>query len=58
MFSFDDVMEKMMRAEEIMRTANMVEDEKAKNVLFKTVADILNGLADAIRPKEEADEDE
>ncbi len=58
MFNFDEVMGRIMKAEEILRTTNILEDEKSKNVLFNAVADILIDTAKMIRPKTDDDEEE
>ena len=57
---FNEAMSRLNKAEEILRTANMVEDEKAKEVLFKTMTDVLTDTIELLKQTEteEADEEE
>ena len=57
---FNETMSKLNQAEEILRTANMLEDEKAKEILFNTMTDVLTDTINLLKQTgtEEADEDE
>lgn len=41
MINFDDIMARLCKAEDILRTTGLLEDEKTKALLFETVADML-----------------
>lgn len=58
MFNIQEVEDRLYKAQEILRTTNILEDEKAKNILWSTAADILMDTAKMLKPEEGGDEDE
>ena len=58
MINFDDIMSRICKAEDILRTTNILEDEQAKAILYRTVADILEDTGKMLRPAAEGGEDD
>lgn len=60
MVNYDDIMSRLCKAEEILRTTNILEDEKTRSLLFETVADMLETTAKLLRPEKsvEVEDDE
>lgn len=55
MINFDDIMARLCKAEDILRTTGLLEDEKTKALLFETVADMLVETAKLLRPLQETE---
>lgn len=58
MINFDDIMSRLCKAEDILRTTSILEDEQARTILYKTVADMLEDTAKMLRPAEGGEDDE
>lgn len=55
MINFDDIMARLCKAEDILRTTGLLEDEKTKALLFETVADMLVETSKLLRPLQETE---
>ena len=55
MINFEDIMARLCKAEDILRTTGLLEDEKTKALLFETVADMLVETAKLLRPLRETE---
>lgn len=60
MVEFNDVENRICRALDVLRTTQVIEDEKTKTLLFETVADMLRTTADMLKPAKpvEVEDDE
>ena len=55
MINIDDIMTRLCKVEDILRTTGLLEDEKTKALLFETVADMLVETAKLLRPLRETE---
>lgn len=55
MINFDEIMTRLCKAEDILRTTGLLEDEKTKALLFETVADMLEETAKMLKPQKKVE---